>query len=121
MFSSVNKHILLQHIWKHPISMLGRGLDAPPSLPLNQGIVQGHLLCASEEFPLCGDHFPTELFHSTCKGTKFSDYDLFGGEEVYREALENLLDSKEVQVEKIQDVAMFTTFAKHPVSFVFMS
>eukprot|EP00557_Chaetoceros_sp_GSL56_P009931 CAMPEP_0176482538 /NCGR_PEP_ID=MMETSP0200_2-20121128/3429_1 /TAXON_ID=947934 /ORGANISM="Chaetoceros sp., Strain GSL56" /LENGTH=1289 /DNA_ID=CAMNT_0017878861 /DNA_START=172 /DNA_END=4038 /DNA_ORIENTATION=+ len=103
-----------QHIWKHPISMLGRGLDAPPSLPLNQGIVQGHLLCASDEFPLCGSHFPTEIFHSTIEPTEYSDYDLFGGEEVYRESLENLLDSKQVQVEKVQDVAMFTTFSKHP-------
>lgn len=96
--------------------MLGRGLDAPPSLPLNQGIVQGHLLCASDEFPLCGSHFPTELFQSTNKLTRLSDYNLFGGEEVYRESLENLLDSKQVQVEKVQDVARFTTFAKHPVS-----
>ena len=97
--------------------MLGRGLDAPPSLPLNQGIVQGPLLCAADEFPLCGSHFPTELFHSTIKLTRFSDYDLFGGEEVYKESLENLLDSKQLQVEKVQDAAMFTTFSKHPVSF----
>jgi hypothetical protein len=96
--------------------MLGRGLDAPPSLPLNIGIVQGHLLCASEEFPLCGSHFPTDLFDFNMKSETFSDHILFGGEEVYKECLENLFDNGQVQIEKVQDGAKFSTFSKHPVS-----
>ena len=96
--------------------MLGRGLDAPPSIPLNVGIVQGHLLCASEEFPLCGTHSIAEVLNDDI-GDFHVDHDLFGGKDVYLESLENLCDSKSVQIEKVNGLNMFKTYAKHPVSF----
>jgi hypothetical protein len=45
------------------------------------------------------------------------DHDLFGGKDVYLESLENLCDSKSVQIEKVNGLNMFKTYAKHPVSF----
>ncbi len=109
----------LKHIWRRPKGLLGRGLDAPPSIPLNVGIVQGHLLCASEEFPLCGDHPITEVLHGDL-GHFTADSDLFGGKDVYLESLENLCDNKNVQVEIVSGQNKFKTYAKHPVSFSFM-
>ena len=35
-----------QYIWKHPQSLLSRGVNAEPSLPINASVSQGHLLCA---------------------------------------------------------------------------
>lgn len=95
--------------------MLGRGLDAPPSIPLNVGIVQGHLLCASEEFPLCGDHAITDVLN--CNDSTFhADHDLFGGEDVYLESLENLCDRKSVQVGTVNSSKNIKTYSKHSVS-----
>jgi len=130
-------------MWKHPKSLLQRGLSAPPSIPLNAGIVQGHLLCASEEFPLCGSHAITELLNGEAANFHLVDHDLFGSEDVYRyvvlgtsicfvysytvdlrthpvsprDALENLCDSKQVQPERVNDLNKFKTYSKHPVSF----
>jgi len=106
----------LKHIWKHPKGLLGRGLNAPPSIPLNPGIVEGHLLCASEEFPLCGNHAVTELLNGVSARFQHIDSDLFGGESVYNESLENLCDTQQVQTEKVNDMVKFDTFSKHPVS-----
>ena len=106
----------MQHIWRRPKGLLGRGLDAPPSIPLNVGIVQGHILCASEEFPVCGNHSVTEVLNGNL-GTFHVDYDLFGGKDVYLESLENLCDSKCVQMEKVNGLQKFITYAKHSVSF----
>lgn len=44
-----------QYIWKNPTCLLSRGVDAHPSLPINDTVLHGHLLCAGEEFPLTGD------------------------------------------------------------------
>ncbi len=108
-----------QHLWKHPKSLLGRGLAAPPSVPLNTGIMTSHLLCAAEEFPLCGKHSIAEsLCFDRNDNTEheLSDFDLFGGE-VYEESLENLLDRKQVQVGAINSHNKFKTYINHPVSF----
>jgi DEAD/DEAH box helicase domain-containing protein len=45
-----------QHIWRRPRSLLGKGFSAPNIIPFTGGLVQGHLLCASDEFPLTGTH-----------------------------------------------------------------
>jgi len=83
---------------------------------LNAGIVEGHLLCASEEFPLCGNHAVTELLNARSSTFHLVDFDLFGGETVYNESLENLCDTKQVQKTVVNDNAKFDTFSKHPVS-----
>jgi hypothetical protein len=82
---------------------------------LNAGIVEGHLLCGSEEFPLCGNHAVTELLNASSR-FHLVDSDLFGGETVYNESLENLCDTKQVQKTVVNDNAKFDTFSKHPVS-----
>lgn len=75
----------------------------------------GHLLCASEEFPLCGDRVVTDVLH--CKESfSLSDTDLFGGLEVYKESLENLIDEKQIQTTQVNGMVKFTTYSKHPVS-----
>ena len=33
-----------QYIWKNPKSLMSRGVDAPPTLPINATVMQGHLL-----------------------------------------------------------------------------
>jgi superfamily II DNA/RNA helicase len=33
-----------QHLWRHPTSLLSRGLSAPLSMPIYPGLVQGHLI-----------------------------------------------------------------------------
>ena len=99
--------------------MLGRGLSAPPAVPLNAGIVTGHLLCASEEFPLVGSYAVTSALNagnSTIYNGKsdLSDHDLFGSEETYNEAFENLLDRKQIRLEKINDTTSIDAYSIHP-------
>ena len=105
-----------QHIWKHPKGLLGRGLDAPPSIPLNVGIVQGHLLCASNEFPLCGDVPVSKVLNGECQHFRLADFDLFGGEETYSESFERLCDGKQIEVKHVDDSGKYKTYAMHPVS-----
>ena len=97
---------------------MGRGLLSPPSVPLNPGIVSGHLLCAADEFPIVGQ---TSVFN-VLKDTNWSigstelisDFDLFGSKSVYREALENLLDRG--AIEEAQNIKEMKAYVKHPVS-----
>jgi DEAD/DEAH box helicase domain-containing protein len=104
-------------LWKHPKGLLGRGLSAPPAVPLNASIVSGHLLCASEEFPLVGNYSVTNILSSDPQhkdDQAISDYDLFGCEETYKEAFENLLDKGHIRLEKINQGADIDTYSKHP-------
>ncbi|KAL3943355.1 MAG: hypothetical protein SGBAC_002596 [Bacillariaceae sp.] len=84
-----------QHLWRHPSSLLSRGLTAPLCMPIYPGLVQGHLLCAGQEFPLTG-HANVLTIQSTQdpdtlkEKDLLSDYDLFGSEDIYEEALETL-------------------------------
>mmetsp|Transcript_34013 Transcript_34013/g.82469 ORF Transcript_34013/g.82469 Transcript_34013/m.82469 type:complete len:1203 (+) Transcript_34013:185-3793(+) len=84
-----------QHLWRQPSSLLTRGLTAPLSMPIYPGLVQGHLLCAGQEFPLTG-HANVLTIQSTEDPEKLKeknllcDYDLFGSEDIYQEALETL-------------------------------
>jgi hypothetical protein len=75
----------------------------------------GHLLCASEEFPLCGDRVVTDVLNCE-ERFSLSDTGLFGGEEVYKESLENLIDEKQIQTSQVNGMVKFTTYSKHPVS-----
>jgi DEAD/DEAH box helicase domain-containing protein len=86
-----------QHLWRYPSSLLTRGLSAPLSMPIYPGLVQGHLLCAGEEFPLAGS-LNVSVIQSTGEtpGGLLSDENLFGSIEVYREALETLVSQGSV-------------------------
>lgn len=82
-----------QHLWRHPSSLLTRGLTAPLSMPIYPGLVQGHLLCAGLEFPLAGSLNvcmiqSTSVSHDAFEKELLCDYDLFGSETIYQEALD---------------------------------
>ncbi len=66
-------------------------------MPIYPGLVQGHLLCAGEEFPLAGS-LNVSVIQSTGEtpGGLLSDENLFGSIEVYREALETLVSQGSV-------------------------
>ena len=92
-----------QHLWKNPASLLSRGITSQRSFPINAGVVSGHLLCASKEFPLTGT-FPATILRSSDSGDcdnnqphLLSDVDLFGSEEIYTEALTKLCSSGSVR------------------------
>lgn len=111
-----------QHLWRHPSSLLTRGLTAPLSMPIYPGLVQGHLLCAGQEFPLAGHNNvltiqSTEDLDKSREKDLLCDYDLFGSEEVYREALETLQVQGAVQKETIgvrSDEGSAVVFKTHP-------
>lgn len=93
-----------QHIWRHPKALLGCGIATPNIIPVNHGLVQGHLLCASEEFPLTGP-CPITVTQNLSAGEEqpglLNDHDLFGGQGVYEEALAVLRSSRAVLSENI--------------------
>ncbi|CAB9498630.1 dependent helicase HRQ1 [Seminavis robusta] len=85
-----------QYLWKKPLNLLSRGISAPRSFPINAGVVQGHLLCASKEFPLTGK-VPVSVLRTSnpeedTPGTSeiLPDEQLFGSQEAYTEALARL-------------------------------
>lgn len=72
-------------------------------MPIYPGLVQGHLLCAGQEYPLTGSS-NVSILRSTDKIVPcglLSDADLFGSREVYEEALETLISQGTVTQEKI--------------------
>ena len=85
---------------------------------MNVGIVSGHLLCASEEFPLVGSHSVTSILSAGQSNNNdnltLSDHDLFGCEETYREAFESILDRKQIRLEKVNDHTEIETYSNHP-------
>ena len=85
-----------QHLWRNPKALLGKGVVAPPSLPINGGLLQGHLVCASSEFPLGGDLPVTSTLQSHESGFVLNDHALFGGQEAYEDAIEELKSSGSV-------------------------
>jgi DEAD/DEAH box helicase domain-containing protein len=87
-----------QHLWHHPKSLLQRGLLALLSMPIYPGLVQGHLLCAGQEFPLAGSLNATAIQSVEVSPARdlLSDESLFGSREVYTEALENLVSQGKV-------------------------
>ena len=88
------------------------------TIPLSRGIVQSHLLCASAEFPLTGN-LPAEcIVTETSAGeSMMSDVDLFGGKQLYSNALKELLSVNSCAPEQIcipQDPT-FTLYKAHPL------
>jgi DEAD/DEAH box helicase domain-containing protein len=112
-----------QHLWRHPKSLLQCGLSAPLSMPIYPGLVQGHLLCAGQEFPLAGSLNATAIQSVEVSPARdlLSDESLFGSREVYTEALENLVSQGKVcgghlPVFGGKDVTVYHTHVsiKHP-------
>uniref|UniRef100_A0A7S4AD27 Helicase C-terminal domain-containing protein n=1 Tax=Pseudo-nitzschia australis TaxID=44445 RepID=A0A7S4AD27_9STRA len=107
-----------QHLWRHPTSLLSRGLSAPLSMPIYPGLVQGHLICAGNEFPLTG-RFNTSAIQTVEEkpvDDLLSDEELFGSKKVYLEAMESLMSNGSFSMEKIavfggKFIAVFKT---HP-------
>jgi DEAD/DEAH box helicase domain-containing protein len=93
-----------QHIWRHPTRLLTQSLTTVPSMPFNFGIVQGHMLCASEEFPLMGS-LPWTTLQQTVDiksaSSMMCDYELFGSTLMYEEALQMLVSAGSVVKETV--------------------
>jgi len=114
-----------QHIWRNPTNLLSRGLSIPSSVPLNVGLLEGHMLCAGEEYPLTGKDAVTTLVSYSevvaCDNILLNDCDLLGAEEHYNEA-RGLLLSVGSLVEEIVPVThhgsceMIRVYKTHPVS-----
>uniref|UniRef100_A0A7S4K1G3 MrfA-like Zn-binding domain-containing protein n=1 Tax=Odontella aurita TaxID=265563 RepID=A0A7S4K1G3_9STRA len=95
-----------QHFWRCPKSLLSCGIDARPSVPINAGILHGHMLCAGDEYPLVGDEPVTALLRnglavdeSSGDDWLLSDKQLFG--EYYHEVLSKLKESGLIRVSKV--------------------
>ena len=86
-----------QHLWRYPSSLLRIGTSLPASMPLNPGLVQEHLLCAGQEFPLTGSLRVTDLINPSSlqcinhRQDLLCDAKLFGSETMYNEAIETLM------------------------------
>jgi DEAD/DEAH box helicase domain-containing protein len=108
-----------QYIWKNPTCLLSRGVDAPPSLPINETVLHGHLLCAGEEFPLTGDRPVSCLLNENSSDESSfccpSDCDLFGGpSNGYYEGVNTLAKSGHLSPKKVQQTDE-TIYSTHPV------
>jgi DEAD/DEAH box helicase domain-containing protein len=115
-----------QHLWRHPKSLLTRGFSAPLSMPIYPGLVQGHLLCAGEEFPLCGELTVTTIQQAAPAYGEddkphqqiLADQELFGSLHVYNESMETLISNGSIIKESVavscsrQDNA--TIYKTHP-------
>lgn len=108
-----------QYIWKNPTSLLSRGVDAPPTLPINDTVMKGHLLCAGEEFPLTGDRPVSCLLHELEHENEccLADCDLLGPAEVHKDNVEylerkGLLTRKAVSTSSNESAMVHST---HPV------
>ena len=112
-----------QHIWRHPKNLLSRGVSAPTSVPVNVGLVEGHMLCAGEEYPLTGRFPVTYLLQGpTSESTThnvLNDFDLLGSEAVYNEAHDALISTGSL-TEEIVPIAHgahkeLVVYKTHPV------
>ena len=119
-----------QYIWKNPQSMLSKaGVDAPPALPINGTVMQGHLLCAGEEFPLTGERPVSCLLNETKSRSFPADCEILGPSlNAYNDNVEylikkGLLSCKQVSVAsgyqtiiKSNAVDSIPVYSTHPVS-----
>jgi DEAD/DEAH box helicase domain-containing protein len=112
-----------QQIWRHPKNLLSCGLSIPTAVPLNVGLVEGHMLCAGEEYPLTGRLSVTNLYGSDGESRRdgvMSDYHLLGSEAVYCEALEALASAGSLVKETVSvthaECKQMTLYKTHPVS-----
>ena len=96
-----------QHMWRHPKTLLAKGVAAPNTIPLSTCLVQGHMLCASGEFPLMGSLPITSILCNREEGPTsrprriLCDEYLFGGKDLYRESLEALQSSQSIVNESV--------------------
>ena len=88
-------------MWRRPLSLLSKGPSSSLSIPLRDDLMQGHLLCASEEFPLCktGPLGAIAGAHSSTSYRNISDEQLFGDE--FNNAMTLLLSKNYVIEETI--------------------
>jgi DEAD/DEAH box helicase domain-containing protein len=111
-----------QHIHRNPKSLLSRGRSALVSMPINVGLVQGHLLCAGEEYPLTGKLPINTLFATEVDQGELrilNDFDLFGSESIFRESTDGLVSTglmKEATLPVATSKKQITVFKTHPVS-----
>jgi hypothetical protein len=94
-------------------------------MQLNVGLVQGHLLCAGEEYPLMTRGAITTLFLNETAGCALapvlSDSDLFGSRDIYDASIEGLLATgmlKEKSVPVAGSKTGIVVFKTHPVSLI---
>jgi hypothetical protein len=92
-------------------------------MPINAGLIRGHLLCAGEEYPLSALHPVSTLLqlHDSHTGQDYlSDCDLFGSKEVFQEALDALSSAGLVKTEFVpvssDELRSATVYKTHPVS-----
>lgn len=114
-----------QHLWRNPKNLLGRAFSIPTAVPLSVGLLEGHMLCAGEEFPLTGPDPVTTLLSceedSSCRTQLLNDYELLGSEPQYEEA-KQVLASAGSLVEEIVPVShngsrdSIKVYKTHPVS-----
>jgi DEAD/DEAH box helicase domain-containing protein len=114
-----------QQIWRRPRTLLSRGKTALVSMQLNVGLVQGHLLCAGEEYPLMTRGAITTLFLNETAGCALapvlSESDLFGSRDIYDASIEGLLATgmlKEKSVPVAGSKTGIVVFKTHPVSLI---
>lgn len=113
-----------QYLWKAPQTILSKAVGASSALPISGSVLQGHLLCAGEEFPLTGSESVSCLLNEirAIRSTCPSDEELFGSGSAYYESVDHLVDksvlrSKVVRaVRSNQQVSRFVCHETHPVS-----
>lgn len=121
-----------QFIWKNPKSLLSKaGVDTPAALPINGTVIQGHLLCAGEEFPLTGNKPVSCLLNEVGVESTCFDADcrlLAPTKEAYNDNVEylakkGLMTPKQVSVvsgkkrnKKSDGVHKISVHSTHPVS-----
>ena len=99
-----------QQLWRRPKSLLSKGPSSSISIPFQEDLVQGHLLCASEEFPLMGSTSIANITGLLVDDQRMSDSDLFGT--TYDDALNFLISSGAVTEEIIPCLLNPTTTQK---------
>jgi DEAD/DEAH box helicase domain-containing protein len=123
-----------QHIWRNPTTLLSRGLDVPPNLPFNDSVIQGHLLCAGNEFPLTGDRSVSSILNEDSKQEHCPvDCVLLGPSNIYYDNVEYLarkgllsqkflrIDSHHHGVSKSRGSSSISVYSTHPVSVLILS
>ncbi|KAL3782980.1 hypothetical protein HJC23_003136 [Cyclotella cryptica] len=93
-----------QYLWKAPKSILSKGVDVMSSLPIHGSLLQGHLLCAGEEFPLTGSQPVSCLLNDvrTVGPQCPPDEEIFSSRDVYYECVEELIEKSLMQIKVVR-------------------
>lgn len=112
-----------QYLWKSPSNILKAGVNVKPALPISGSVLQGHLLCAGEEFPLTGDQPVSCVLNEIKVGGHYcpTDEELFGSGEEYNSDVahlvtKSLLRNKTVRTVQSNTVEEVICKETHPVS-----